>query len=90
MKKNTLNKLFIVCGLLAIVSCKAKKQLLVNKISKDTIAASSPGLMTRLNSIRSAQLNFATFSGKAKTQLNINGSGNNVTMNVSIEKGKRR
>jgi len=89
MRKNTLNKLFIVCGLLAIVSCKAKKQMLVSKVSKDTIAASSPVLMTRLNSIRSAQLNFATFSGKAKTQLNINGSGNNVTMNVRIEKGKR-
>lgn len=89
MRKNTLNKLFIVCGLLAIVSCKAKKQLLVNKITKDTIAVSSPVLMTRLNSIRFSQLNFATFSGKAKTQITLNGSSNNVTMNVRIEKGKR-
>ena len=89
MRKNTLNKLFIIFALLAMVSCKAKKQLVVNKAAKDTMVAKSPVLMTRLNSIRSAQLNFNTFSGKAKTQLTINGSSNNVTMNVRIEKGKR-
>jgi hypothetical protein len=89
MRRNTLNKLFVICGLLAIVSCKAKKQMLVNKAAKDTMVVKSPALMSRLNSIRAAQLNFNTFSGKAKTQITLNGSGNNVTMNVRIEKGKR-
>jgi len=88
MRRNTLNKLLIICGLLAIVSCKAKKQLVVNK-KAETSDVKKAAEISKLNSIIAAQLNFNTFSGKAKTQLNINGSSNNVTLNVRIEKGKR-
>jgi hypothetical protein len=88
MIKNTVNKLLIVCGLLAIVSCKAHKQLVVNKA--DTSAV-KPGraVEIKLNSIKEAQLNFNTFAGKAKTRLTINNSSNDVTMNIRINKGHK-
>ena len=86
MRRNTLNKLLIICCVLAILGCKAKKQ---------AMQASRPAATTRDNSIskidaiRSSQLSFNTFSGKAKTKLDINGSTNDVTLNIRIQKGQK-
>ncbi|HZX57769.1 MAG TPA: DUF4292 domain-containing protein, partial [Mucilaginibacter sp.] len=87
MRGNILNKLLIVFGLLAIVSCKQKKLLVTNK--KADIAAVNPVVKNKLNNIKAAQLSFNTFSGRAKTQLTINNSSNNVTMNIRIAKGQK-
>ncbi|SEO26110.1 MULTISPECIES: DUF4292 domain-containing protein [unclassified Mucilaginibacter] len=88
MKKNILNRLLIVCGLLAIVSCKARKQVMVAR-KADVVATPDNKINTKLAAIKAQQVNFNTFSGKAKTNLDINGNSNDVTLNIRINKGKK-
>ena len=87
MRRNTLNKLLIVgiCVALTAFGCKAKKQ---------TVAGPKPVTvpdksLSKLDAIRSSQLSYSTFSGKAKTRLDINGSSNDVTLNIRIQSGKK-
>ena len=100
MKRNTLNngqilrssvKLIAVCCLLLVFSCKSKKQILVNRVAKDTAAAVKPvdTKAIKLTAIKAAQTGFNTFSGKAKTKLDINGSSNDVTLNIRIQRDKK-
>ncbi|HEY9004099.1 MAG TPA: DUF4292 domain-containing protein [Mucilaginibacter sp.] len=88
MRRNTLNKLLIVCicGSLAVFGCKAKKKTIVAPKPVTTVPDKS---LNKLDAIRSSQLSYNTFSGKAKTMLDINGSSNNVTLNVRIQKGQK-
>ena len=88
MRRNTLNKLLVVCicASLAMFGCKAKKQTVV--ASKPVTKVPDKSL-SKLEAIRASQLNYNTFSGKAKTMLDINGSSNNVTLNIRIQKGKK-
>jgi hypothetical protein len=44
---------------------------------------------SKLASIRSKQVSFNSFAGKAKTNLNINGNSNDVTLNIRIAKDKK-
>jgi hypothetical protein len=88
MKKDILNKLLIVCCLLVMMSCKARKQVLVSRNADGTTKAHD-NINSKLIAIRAKQVNFNTFSGKAKTKLNINGNSNDVTLNIRIEKDKR-
>jgi len=83
-----LNKLLIVCicGSLAAFGCKAKKKTIVASKPVTTIPDKS---LSKLEAIRASQLNYNTFSAKAKTMLDINGSSNNVTLNIRIQKGKK-
>ena len=79
--------------LLFIVSCKAKKQLVVIKpVVTDTvkavIATAEPNT-TKLAAIKSAQLYFNTFNSKAKAKLDINGSTNDVTLNIRIKRDQK-
>ena len=80
-----LNKLLILCCALAMLSCKAKKQLAVSPKPTEKI---DPAI-SKLNAIRSGQTNFNTFSGRARTKLDINGSSNDVTLNIRIQKGQK-
>ena len=80
-----MNKLLVICCLLAMVSCKARKQALVNSRS----AGASNPVLRELNTIRKSQADFTTFSGKARTRLDINGSSNDVTLNIRIQKGQK-
>src|SRR5580693_6090271 len=88
MSGNMLNRLLVVFGLLTIESCTPKKQLVISKKAADT-AAVNARVESKLDSIKASQLNFNTFSGKAKTSLNINGSCNDVTFNIRISKGQK-
>jgi hypothetical protein len=88
MKKNILNKLLIISCVLAIVSCKAHKQVVASHRLVDT-ASVSVANTNKLNAIRQSQTNFNTFSAKARTQLDINGSSNDVTLNIRISKGQK-
>lgn len=84
-----LNKLLVVCCLLTIVSCKARKQLLVTR-KPDTVAKHADNKVnSRLVAIRAQQLNFNTFAAKAKTNLDINGNSNDVTLNIRINRDKK-
>ncbi|WP_461450069.1 DUF4292 domain-containing protein [Mucilaginibacter sp.] len=87
MKENTLNKILIVCCLLAMFSCKARK--IVAAKTSPVVAKHQSALALELNNIRSQQLTFNTFSGKARTSLNISGNQNDVTMNIRIANNKK-
>ena len=78
-------KLIAICLLLLIVSCKAKKQLLVKKVTTDTVATAVDTKKVKLDAIRAAQTSFDSFSGKARTKLDIGGSSNDVTLNIRIK-----
>jgi hypothetical protein len=82
------NRLLVVFALAALVGCKAHKQLVVNPANPNAPKISSKERM-ELSAIRSAQLDFKTFSGRAKAKLQINNSSNDVTLNFRIEHGKK-
>lgn len=89
MKKNILNKLLVVCCLLAIVSCKARKQVLVTRKADTVTKPADNKVNSMLIAIKAQQLNFKTFTGKAKTNLDINGNSNDVTLNIRINRDKK-
>jgi hypothetical protein len=89
MRRNTLNKLLIICCALAIVSCKAKKKIVAANGGTGPNSIAPRAATNKLDSIRSSQVNFNTFSGKARTKLDINGSSNDVTLNIRIQKGQK-
>lgn len=86
----------MVFCVLALYSCKTRKQLPVAR-KADTVAIKPvPVTVTNYDSIRLAQINaiklkqvdFNTFSGKAAAKLNIDGKEDAVTMIVRIKKDK--
>lgn len=86
-----MNKLLVICCLVILVSCKARKQVLVTPTAATTVTASKPVANTvsnKLVEIRGRQLVFNTFSGKANTTLNFNGNSNDVTLNIRINRDK--
>jgi hypothetical protein len=88
-KTHSYIKLIAICLPLLIVSCKAKKQLLVKKVAVDTVAATVDAKKVKLDAIRAAQTNFDSFSGKARTKLDISGSSNDVTLNIRIKRDQK-
>ncbi|MBE9585328.1 DUF4292 domain-containing protein [Mucilaginibacter sp. JRF] len=89
MKKNTWNKILLVSlGLIVFASCKSKKQVVVNRNATTAVKPASD-VEARLTAIRAKQLTFNTFSAKAKTQLNINGNNQDVTLNIRINRDKK-
>lgn len=90
MKENILNKILIGCCLLAIVSCKARKQLAVNAPVAPTTTTpkhvNDNGI--QLNPVREQQISFNSFSAKAHTKLAIDGNSNDVTLNIRINRDK--
>ena len=90
MKRNILNKIAIVCLLVVAAGCKSKKLVVVNRPVKDSVAAVKVNdVATRLAAVRSKQVTFNTFSGRAKTKLNVNGDENDVTFNVRIARDQK-
>jgi len=75
-----------------LFSCKAKKKLVqVNR----SVVADSAVLKTdntkseKITAIQNNQTNFNTFSGKARTHLEIDGKGYDVTLNIRVQKNKQ-
>jgi hypothetical protein len=98
MRRNILNKVLIVCCLVAMVSCKARKKAIttvtppIQTSNTVTIPTTPPDLSTlknQLTAIKSRQINFTTFSGKANAKLDVNGDDNDVTLNIRINKNKQ-
>ena len=90
MKKNTLNKTAILILLVVAVSCKSKKLVVVTRpVTKDTSVVKTADVTDKLNTIRSRQVTFNTFSGKAKTKLAINGDANDVTLNFRVSRDQK-
>lgn len=89
MKKNTANNLLIIlCLLVALAGCKAKKQLVASRKADSTAAVAST-THTAIMQVKSAQLSFNTFSAKAKAKLTINDKSNDVSLNIRILSGKK-
>lgn len=78
-------KVILLLGMLAFAGCKAKKQMIIS-----TPAAAAPGVNNdkseKLKAITATQLAFTTLAIKAKADLNIDKSENDVTMNFRIKK----
>lgn len=90
MKKNILNSAVIIIFLFAAASCKSKKLVVVNRpTAKDSTVVKPVDVTDKLNAIRSKQVTFNTFSGKAKTKLAINGDANDVTLNIRINRDQK-
>ncbi len=70
------------------MSCKAKKLAVVNPTAPAQKVVLNP-TFNKLDAIRKSQVVFNTFSGKAKTSLSINGSSNDVTLNIRIQRGQK-
>jgi hypothetical protein len=98
MKRNILNKVLVVCALLAVVSCKARKKAMpvtpttIHTENNVPVATTPPDLTVvknQLAAIRAHQVTYNTFSGRASTKLDVNGNSNDVTMNVRIMRDKK-
>jgi hypothetical protein len=90
MRRNILNKLLIIFCVAALFGCKAKKQLVVRKA--DSAVAVKPAVnpaLAKIAAIKSKQVVFNTFSGRAKTKLTLDGKSNDVTLNIRIQHGKK-
>src|SRR3954467_13537008 len=90
MKRNILNKLTLVCLVFIAAGCSSKKLLVVKRPSADTAAAVKVSdISSKLAAIRSKQVTFNTFSGKAKAKLDVNGNDNDVTLNIRINRDQK-
>jgi len=94
MKRNILSKLLVCSVILVGWGCKAKKPLVVNRPKVDsatTVVVDNAAVAKRakFNEIKSRQTTFNTFSGRAKTKLNIDGKENDVTLNFRIQHNKK-
>jgi len=98
MKRNTSSNIILI-SLLVLFGCTAKKQLVaVHKPdtavkTADTTAAVVKPAATYLSplqvsAVQAKQLDFMTFSAKAKVKMNIDGKANDVTMNIRIKKNQ--
>jgi hypothetical protein len=89
MRENILNRLLIICCVLIIVGCKAKKQAIVERKAVDSAELNAANTRSKLNAIIKNQASFNSFSGKAKAKLSINGNSNDVTLTIRIAKGQK-
>lgn len=84
-------KLFGICFLLLMVSCKTRKQIVAKTVARDTAITVKhvDYKKVKLNAIREAQTIFNAFSGKAHTRLDIGGNSNDVTLNIRIKRDEK-
>jgi hypothetical protein len=89
MKRNIANKIAAICCVVAIATgCKARKMVTAPVATVPPVVVDNSKANT-IAAIKSRQLNFNTFSGKADAELNIDNDNKNVSMNIRIAKGKQ-
>ena len=82
-------RLIAICFLPLIFGCKARKQLVVKQVPIDSARKPVDNKLIKLNAIRAGQTMFNSFSGKARTMLDINGNSNDVTLNIRIKRDNK-
>lgn len=89
MKKNIANKIAAICCVLVIATgCKARKMVTAPVATTPPVVVDNSKANT-IAAIKSRQLNFTTFSGKADADLNIDNDSRGVTMNIRINHNKQ-
>src|SRR5215217_7826594 len=89
MRKSILNKIAAVCVVAILaVGCKAKKMATAPATNTAPVVVDNSKVNT-IAAIKTRQLNFNTFSGKASARLNVDNDDRNVSMNIRINKGKQ-
>ena len=86
MKKNILNKFFILFTVIALFACKSKKPLVDGNTSIANLPKTENTIL--LKSVLANQLNFTTFTTKAATQLDFKDKNFEVTLNIRIKKSE--
>ena len=81
-------------GVVIMTGCKAHKLAIIQPAAAEPVAAVKKSvavntLANKLAEIRGRQLVFNTFSARASTKLDIDGSSNNVTLNIRINHDKQ-
>ena len=75
--------------LLIITASCSRKLLVIKRPVTDTVAVKVNNVSSKLAAIRSKQVTFNTFSGKAKAKLIVNGDDNDVTLNIRISRDQK-
>lgn len=89
MKRNIANKIAAICVVgLIVTGCKTRKMVTAPVATTPPVVIDNSKVNT-IAAIKSRQLNFNTFSGKADAELNIDNDNKNVSMNIRIAKGKQ-
>ncbi|MFD0750567.1 DUF4292 domain-containing protein [Mucilaginibacter calamicampi] len=89
MRRNIANKIAIVCLVAVVASgCKARKMVSAPVATNAPVVVDNSKANT-IAAIKSRQLTFNTFSGKADADLNIDNDNKSVSMNIRIAKGKQ-
>lgn len=88
MSVNTLNKVLLLAMVSLAVACKTKKAIVkVPETTVNTPVASKKA--ENLKTLSEQDLAYTSLSIKAKANLEINGNGNNVTMNIRMIKDEK-
>ncbi len=89
MRRNIANKIAAICCVVVIATgCKTRKMVTAPVATTPPVVVDNSKANT-IAAIKSRQLNFNTFSGKADAELNIDNDNRNVSMNIRIVKGKQ-
>lgn len=87
MRRNTLIRRAVFCITLAVLlSCASKKRLTPTEGTEKRVSRAER--MNILDSVAQHQLNYTTFSGRAKSSIVINKDSYDVTANVRIARDK--
>lgn len=78
--------LFVMVGVLVFASCKTKRKIAVP--SHDTPTEISAANTASIKTFELNNLDFYTFSGRAKTKIELDKKTHDVTLNVRIERDK--
>ncbi|MBK0381212.1 DUF4292 domain-containing protein [Mucilaginibacter segetis] len=89
MRENILNKILVICCIIIAMGCSSKKLLVVKRPVADSAINATDDKAERLAAVSSSQITFNTFSGRAKTKLDINGNDNDVTLNIRVNRGQK-
>lgn len=86
------NKVLAAVIILFLFGCKAKKKLVQverSVVTDSAIVKPDNSKTEKIKALQSRQINFDTFSGRARTHLEIDGKGYDVTLNIRIQKNKQ-
>lgn len=80
----------MVILLLIAASCSTKKLVVVKRpVADSALVVKTDDKAVKIAAIRSKQVTFNTFSGKAKARLVVNGDDNDVTLNIRIARDQK-